>query len=290
MLWVEISILIVLVALSALFSGSETALVSMNKFRVNALLKTKVKGSQALFRIKQNTHKLIITILTINTLVNISAGAYATVVFTNLFSSSAVGIATGVMTFLILVFGEMGPKTYASSNAEKWSLKIARPMEILMSVLFPIIWVLEKIAHFILKILGSKQEKVLSEDVIESMITMGWKEGILNKDAAEIMKNMLDFKETRITDIMTPKAHMDILDGEKKLKDLLNFIVKTPYSRYPVFIKNKDNIIGLIDVDDVLRYTKNKKLNIQVKFLKKKVAIIPESKEIETLLDDFEKR
>ncbi len=134
MIETQILILIILLCFSAFFSGVETALMSINMVKVKSLIAQKKKGSETLHRLKQNPHKLIITILIGNNLVNIGAASFATVVFTDLFGSSGVGIATGVMTFMILVFGEITPKTFASQNAEKISLLVARPIEILSIV------------------------------------------------------------------------------------------------------------------------------------------------------------
>ena len=168
MLTTQIIILVVLIFLSALFSGIETALMSINNIKVKSLLKQEKKGSKALYRIKQNPHRLIITILIGNNLVNIGAASFATVFFTNLFGSSGIGIATGVMTFLILVFGEITPKTFATQNAERVSLIVARPVELLSMILSPIVKVFEVISKFMSKLLGSKKESELSEEELKN--------------------------------------------------------------------------------------------------------------------------
>jgi Mg2+/Co2+ transporter CorB len=286
----QIITLVILIFLSAFFSGIETALMSINKIKVNALLKTGKKGTESLYRIKQNPHRLIITILIGNNLVNIGAASFATVIFTNLFGSSGVGIATGIMTFLILVFGEITPKTFASQNAERISLIIARPIELLSIGLLPIVKVFELISKLMSKILGSKKESEISEEELKTIVTMGAKEGILNKEVAEIMHNVLDFKGTKVTEVMTPDAKIKMIDGKKQINEVLDFVVKTPYSRYPVYLDSKDKIIGILDVDDVLEYMKNKKLNTLVKDIVRNVFFIPESKEIDDLLNEFESK
>ncbi len=288
MLGSQIIILVVLIIFSALFSGIETALMSMNMIKVNALVRQKKKGSETLHRIKQDPHKLIITILIGNNLVNIGAASLATVIFTNLLGSSGVGVATGVMTFLILVFGEITPKTFATQNAERVSLIVARPIELLSYLLLPLVKIFGLISRFMSKILGSKKEAQLSEEELKTIVTMGEEEGILNKEAAEIMQNVLEFEGTKVTEIMTPEASVEIIDGKAKLRDVIDFVVKSPYSRYPVYLKNRDDIIGILDVDDVLRYAKNKKLDTRVKNILRKAYFVPESKEIDDLLIEFE--
>ncbi len=287
MLGTQITILVVLLILSAFFSGIETALMSLNQIKIKSLVKQGKKGSAVLYRIKQKPHKLIITILIGNNLVNIGAASLATVMFTELFGSSGVGIATGIMTFLILVFGEITPKTFASQNAERVSLLVARPIEILSILLSPFVWVFEKISKLMSVLLGSKKEDVLSETELETIVTLGRKEGLLEKEAADIMHNVLKFGGTTAKEIMTPKVDIIIIDGNKKLSEVLDLIVKTPYSRYPVSIE-ENKIEGILDIDDVLKQVRDKKLNRKVKAILRPILFVPESKEIDDLLTEFE--
>ena len=290
MLEIYVAILICLIILSAFFSGIETALMSLNMAKVNALVKQKKRGSKALYRIKKNPRKLIITILIGNNVSNIGAASIATVAFTDLFGSTGVGIATGVMTFLILVFGEITPKTFATQNAQRISLFVARPVEILSKILSPLVAFFGLIAKGMSWLLGSKEEQQLSEEELSTIVTMGFREGILSEDAAEIMQNVLEFEGTKVIEIMTPKVDIAMVDGNAKLKDVIDFVVKTPYSIYPVYTENMDNIIGALDVDAVLKYVRNKKIDVKIKTLAKPILIVPESKEIDDLLSEFEGR
>ena len=237
-----IIILIVLILLSAFFSGVETALMSLNMVKVKSLRRRRKRGSKALFRIKQNPHNLIITILIGNNIVNIGAASLATFVFMDIFGSQGVGIATGVMTFLILVFGEITPKTFAIQNAERVSLLVARPIEILSFILFPLVKLFEFISKFMSKLLGSKKERELSESELRTMVTMGRQEGIISKEVAEMMHNVIKFEKTKVKEIMTLKQDVEMLDESSTLKSVLDFIVKSPYSRYPIYKKNKLNL------------------------------------------------
>jgi len=286
----QIITLVILLFFSGFFSGVETALMSLNMIKVKALLKQDKKGAKALYRIKEKPHKLIITILIGNNLVNIGAASLATVVFMEMFGSKGVGIATGVMTFLILVFGEITPKTFAAQNAERISLAIARPIELLSIALSPIVKIFELITKLMAKILGSKQEKEPSEEELKTVVTIGAKEGILDKESAEMMHKVLEFRGTKVTEVMTPKANMKMVDGNKKLKEVIDFVVKTPFSRYPVYENDDDDVIGILDVDDILRYAKNKKLETKVKNVARKPYFVPESKEIDDLLSEFDKK
>ncbi len=288
MLWLYIVVLAILVILSAIFSGTETALMSVNMIKVRSMVKQKKKGSDALYRIKQNPHKLLITILIGNNLANISAASLATVVFTDMFGSAGVGIATGIVTFFILVFGEITPKTFSTQNAVRVSLYMARPIEILSYILYPFVLFFEAISRLMSKLLGSKKEKKLSEEELRTIVTMGSEEGLLSREVAEMMHNILEFEEIKVTNVMTPKAKIHMIDGNRKLKEVIDSIVKLPYSRYPVYLGGKEKIIGIIDVDDVLKYVKNKRLGVKVKNIIRKIYFVPESKEIDELLTEFE--
>ena len=288
MLWLYIVILAILVILSAIFSGTETALMSVNMIKVRSMVKQKKKGSDVLYRIKQNPHKLLITILIGNNLANISAASLATVVFTDMFGSAGVGIATGIVTFFILVFGEITPKTFSTQNAVRVSLYMARPIEILSYILYPFVLFFEAISRLMSKLLGSKKEKKLSEEELRTIVTMGREEGLLSREVAEMMHNILEFEEIKVTNVMTPKAKIHMIDGNRKLKEVIDSIVKLPYSRYPVYLGGKEKIIGIIDVDDVLKYVKNKRLGVKVKNIIRKIYFVPESKEIDELLTEFE--
>ncbi|RMF56103.1 HlyC/CorC family transporter [Candidatus Woesearchaeota archaeon] len=284
----QIVFLLALIGLSGVFSGVETALMSVSMIKVKSLLKQKKRGSEALHRIKHEPHKLIITVLIGNNLVNIGAASLATVLFTNIFGSSGAGIATGVMTFFILVFGEIIPKTFCAQNAETISLIAARPVELLIKILWPLVKLFEALTKVVSRIMGSKDSNKLSIEEVKTVVSMGEKEGLIEKEAAEIMHNVLEFRDTKVNEIMTPKPQIDMVDGEKTIKDVINFVIKSPYSRFPVYQNNKNNIIGILDVDDILIYIKSKRLGAKIKRIAKETFFVPESKEINDLLYEFE--
>lgn len=264
--------------------------MAIGRVKVNSLLNEKRFGSKALSRIKENPSRMIIAILIGNNVVNISAASFATVVAIDLFGSGAISIATGVMTFLILVFGEIVPKTFAAQNAVKVSLIVARPLEILMKILSPLIWFFSVITGFVNRISGNKSSEKLSEADLKSFLMMGRKEGVLDKDEAEMMHNILDFKDTKVNEVMTAEEEIEMIDGDKKISQVLEFIVKSPFSRYPVFLEDRDNIIGVVDVDEVLRALHDKKMSKKIKSISKNVLFIPESKDVDDLLSDLEER
>jgi len=138
-----------------------------------------------------------------------------------------------------------------------------------------------------MKILGSSGEEQISEEELRTIVTMGRQEGILDRESAQMMHNVLEFEGTKVTEIMTPDANIEMINGNLKLKKVIDFIIKTPYSIYPVYVDNKDKIIGILDVDDVLKYVKNKRLDSKVKNMVRKAYFVPESKEIDDLLTEL---
>src|SRR3989338_1888805 len=281
MLESQIFVLALLLGFSAFFSGVEAALLSLSHIKVKTLVNQKKHGADASQRLKKNPHKMIITILMGNNLVNTAAASLATVIAIQLFSSNAIGIATGVMTFLLLVFGEITPKTLATQNAEKIALWTARPLEILMWILSPIGFIFELIAKTTARLLGAKEESKLSEEEMRTMVTMSVKEGILERETAEMMHNILEFEGRKVVEIMTPRAKMEMMDGNKSVTEVLDFVLKTPYSRFPVYEENEDHILGIVEADDILKCALRKNGEKRVKDLIKKVALVPEAEEIE---------
>ena len=288
MLEIQIGILAVLLMLSAFFSSVETALMSVSSIKVRSLVKQKKKGSEALQRLKSNPERLLITILVGNNVVNIGSAALATSIATELFGNIGVGIATGVMTLLILVFGEITPKSYAAQNAVSMSLKVARPIEILSKILFPIVRVFESLTNAMMRLFGSKKGEGLSEEELKTIVSMGAEQGVIKKKVARMMQSLIEFEHTQANEIMTPKSEMMILDADQTIGEVLDFVVRTPYSRYPVYRKEKDKIVGVADVDDILAVVKRGNLKRKVSTITSKARFVPENKEIIDLLADFE--
>lgn len=290
MLYFQIIVLVLLLILSGFFSGVETAFMTISRFKLKTLVKQKKKGAESLRRLKENPQRLIITILIGNNLVNIGAASLATLVLFNIFGNSGVSIATGVMTFLILVFGEITPKTIATYKAVPISLTVAPIISVFQIIIFPLVWFFEKISKVTSGIFskGSKEDP-LSEDELRTIVSVGKEEGVLSHEAADMMHNLLEFEGTIVTEIMTPKTDVEMISGSEKLRDVLDFVIKKKFSRYPVYLKNKDNIIGFLDVDDVLLAAKNRKLSSKVSKFVQKVMFVPESKNIDELLTEIEK-
>lgn len=281
----DYAILFLLLFFSAFFSASETALFSLSMVQARTLLNQKRKGAEVVYRLKKNPKRLIVTILLGNNLVNIGASVLATVISTNLLGSKGAGIAVGVMTFLILVFGEIIPKSIATTTAEKISLIVGKPILFCMYLFWPFVWFFEKIA----KIFG-RTEELISEEQIKTMAIMGLEAGVLKKEEKEIIERAVRFADVTVEDVMTPRVDMFTLEGDLNLTEVLSTITKCPFSRIPIYIENKDNIVGILYVKDVLKYIAENKKDIKLKNLAKRPFIVPEQMPIDKLFKEFQKR
>lgn len=287
----SIIILVLLVILSGFFSGSETAIISVSDAKVRSLVKQKVKGSATLYLLKQNPHKLLITILIGNNLANIGASVLAAVVFTELFGSNGLGIATGVMTFFVLVFGEITPKSFATKYSVKMSLVLAKPLQLLQILFAPIIWVMDGIVQLLMKITGSKfNEEQVSEEEIKALIELGAEKGSIQKREKELLKNILQFNDIAVEEVMTPRVSIEALTVDTSLQEAIDFVIKKSHSRIPVFEDSIDNIVGIVTIKDVLIFSE--KFNINKKLENcdlKKPLFVPVSKKIDVLFREFQK-
>ncbi|MCD5374846.1 hemolysin family protein [Candidatus Gracilibacteria bacterium] len=287
----QYGLFIVLFLLSGFFSGTEIALMSLPSHKVESLLKQKLFGSKALSHIKSNTDKLLITILVGNNLVNVYTAALATQLSISFAKTSgieeslAIGMATGLITFLILVFGEIVPKSFATKNAQSISLKVAPIYKVLMILLFPVIFFLE----ILIKVFTGKNvaTKVTDEE-IESFIDLGKDSGALEDDEHEMLKNTLEFGDTLIEEIMVPRVKVDALPDDMTVEEALEYYLTHTHSRIPVYHKQIDNIIGILTIRDILRERRAGHNDKKLKALHfKKFLKAPINQPIDTLLENF---
>ncbi len=287
----QLLILFGLIVLSALFSGSETALLSVPQSKVDELFNKKVKNSRLLKRLKKDPHRLLITVLIGNNIVNIGASAYAAIVFTDFFGSSGLGIATGIMTFFILIFGEITPKSFAHQHSVGYSLFVSKPIFALQILLFPIVFLLEKVVKIVNKIFGSKNSFTVTEDELVAMLKIGAKEGAIEKHERELIENVFEFNDIIVEEVMTPRVSIEALDCEMNIGEAVDFAINHSHSRLPVYRDNLDNIIGVISIKDLLKcfdeYSPKKKL----KTLSLQIPLeVPFSKKINNLFKEFQRK
>jgi CBS domain containing-hemolysin-like protein len=253
-LWVEITALAVLIGLSGFFSGLEVALVGVRKSKVVQLFNEGKKGSKALHKLKMNPSWMMSSVNLGNNLVNVGASALATSLAIRLFGDDGLGIAVGVMTFLILVFGEITPKTYCNANSTKIALRYAPILLVFSYVFYPIVKFFEIITRAVVKMTGSSSTPPpITEEEIKGVIDQGLEEKALEKDEMELVHGALKFDDTVIRSVMTPRTKMFTLNAKMLLFEALPQINQRGHSRIPIYGDTSDDIIGFIHVRDVLK-------------------------------------
>ncbi|AKI97217.1 hemolysin family protein [Kosmotoga pacifica] len=297
--------LVFLIYLSGLFSGSETALTSVSRLKLRKLLKEEKNKSmqQVLQTSLEKPNKMLTAILIMNNLVNILASSEATLLMLKLLPQSAQGtaaaIVTGVMTFLILVFGEITPKIHARENSEKVFRKVIGFISFVTSALTPIIWLLMKISNLLIAMRGGKrvsETPFITEDEIISAVDVGHEEGVLLPEERRMMKMTLELKDTSVKEIMTPRVEMVCIEEDAMLRELLNLVHEEGYSRIPVYRENIDRIVGVCYAKDIIGYIAERndpeKIldTIPVKEIMRVPFFIPETKKIHDLLKEFKQK
>lgn len=252
---IQLVILVILVILSAFFSSAETALTTLSSVKVRAMVETNPTGRVlTLQKILDNRGKLISAILIGNNVVNISASSLMTSLVIRIWGSTAVGIGTGILTLVILIFGEIVPKTWAMCNNEKLSLAYARVIYFLMQVLTPAIFVIDKISGFFLGMLHIDQSSrvMMTETELKTYVDVSHEDGVIEKEEKKLIYNVFDFGDSVAKDIMIPRIDMTSIDVNATYQDLLGLFRESMYSRIPVYENEVDNIIGIVIVKDFL--------------------------------------
>ena len=241
--------------LSAFFSGSETAFISLQRFRLEHLVETKVKGAKRVARMLEQPGKLLSTILLGNNFVNTAAAALATILAVSVWGEEwGVLFATIGVTIILLIFSETTPKTIAIQHAERLSLVFARPIQMISWLLTPFVVVLSWIASGFTKMVGGTPmpRSLVSEEEIRTMISVGHKEGTVEKDEAEMLHNVFDFGNRPVREVIIPRTEVVWVEKGAKLPDFLSIYAESPLSRFPVYEDNMDNVVGILSVKDVL--------------------------------------
>jgi putative hemolysin len=278
-------VLFVLLLLSGFFSSAETALFSISKAKAIHLAKEKGPANKLIKKMKADPHRLLTTILIGNNLVNIGASAIATAITIDLIASHAVGIATGVMTFLILIFGEIFPKSIATRN----NILIAR------LVIFPLYWLsilftpLIVFLNFIPKLTGKIHKKpIVTEEELMTFVEVVEEEGGIEEEEKALIENIFEFDDTNASEIMAPRADMFVIDVNEELK--LEEIVKSGFTRIPVIEGDIDHVVGILNIKDLLMHQATSSEAIDVRKIMREPYFVPENKKLDNLLQQFKKR
>ena len=250
----QLVILVLLLSASAFFSSAETALMTSNKLRIRNLAENGDKRAEKVLEITANTDKMLSAILIGNNIVNLSASALSTTLTLKMFGSSLVGVATGVLTFLILVFGEITPKNVASKNAEDMALKYIGIISILVIVLTPAIYIVNKVAGIVISLFikNNDDNNMVTEDELRAMVEVSHEDGVIEKEEKKMIVNVVDFGDTVAGDIMLPRVDMVMVSVESSYGEILKIFREERYTRIPVYEESPDNVIGILNVKDFL--------------------------------------
>lgn len=285
----QLVILVLLLSASAFFSSAETALMTSNKLRIRNLAENGDKRAEKVLEITANTDKMLSAILIGNNIVNLSASALSTTLTLKVFGSSLVGVATGILTFLILVFGEITPKNVASKNAEDMALKYIGIISVLVIVLTPAIYIVNKVAGIVISLFikNNDDNNMVTEDELRAMVEVSHEDGVIEKEEKKMIVNVVDFGDTVAGDIMLPRVDMVMVSVESSYGEILKIFREEKYTRIPVYEESPDNVIGILNVKDFL-LIENKE-NFSVKEHLREPLYTYEYKKTSSLMVDMRK-
>ena len=280
--YTNIIIFIILLIVSAFFSASEVALVGINRAKVRSLADSGKKGRR-LEKLKNNPDHFLITILIGNNITNVGAAALATAVALEFFQNNGIAIATGVVTILLLIFSEIGPKTYANRKLEFVALLVATPIYFLTLLLSPFFFIYDKLRK-------NDIAPSVTEDEIREWIDVGEMEGAIEEDEKEMIYSVLRFNDTTAKEIMTPRPDVAVLEDTVTLEEAVRHFRETGFSRVPVYHEKTDNIVGTLNFKDLFNAYSTDNRKASVKTLMLDVYCVPESKKIDLLLRELQVR
>ncbi len=278
------------VLLSAFFAGSEAAFLSVQRSRLAALILDKVKGAERVEKLASNPEKLLPTVLTGNNLVNVAAAALGTTLAGSYLSPNwAVGVSVGAVTVLLLLFGEILPKVIATKNAEGLALILVRPLQAAQILFFPIVWVLEIYSRMVGRIFGLSGSRLVSEREIRALIDVAEIEGGVEKGEAALLEKVFHFGNLRVGDVMTPRTEIIFVELSATLQDFLPIYARTTYTRFPVFDGDRENIVGILSVKDLLEAVAQGTIQLHdsVATALRPAHFVPETKPVDELFDEL---
>lgn len=288
----SVVLLIILLLLSAFFSGSEAALLSVQRIRIQNMVRNGTVGAGRVVRLVEKPHRLLPPILLGNNLVNTAAAALATTIAIALIEddNKAVLVATGVVTVILLIFGETIPKTAAARHAERFSIIIALPIVVISWVLRPFSYVLEGISMGVVRLLGTGSEgnATITEEEIKAMVTVGSEEGAVEYGEAEMIRRVLEFGDRSVREVMTPRPEIVWMEQGTTVERFLELYDKNYHTRFPVFHNDVDNVVGVVAVKDVMRLlASGSDFSTPVTTQLRPAMFVPETKRIQELFDEM---
>ena len=295
---IDIVVLIVLLLLSAFFSSAETALTTVSKIRIRSLVEDENKKAKKVWKLIDNPTKVLSAILICNNIVNLTASSlttsFAIKICTRLEmdknTALGIGIATGVLTFLVLVFGEITPKHLATKNSEKMSLAYAPIISFFTIILTPAIFVVNQISRLILKLFGvdwNGKNETITEDELRTFVDVSHEEGVIETEEHQMITNIVDFGDSLVKDVMIPRMDIVMVESRISYDDLLKEFTESKYARMPIYDDSIDNIIGIINLKDFV-FEANRE-NFDIRSLIREAHFTYEYKNVSELFLDMQK-
>ena len=284
---IQLIILAVLILLSALFSSAETSLTTSNKLKIQSLADQGSKRARILLKISEDSGKMLSAILIGNNLVNNAATALTTSLIIQLFGNSAVGIATGVITLLILIFGEISPKTLATIHSEKMALLYAPLIHFLMKIFTPVIFIVNKLSMgvlFLLRVNPDQKVNTMTEHELRTIVDVSHEDGVIESEEKEMIYNVFDMGDAKAKDIMVPRVHVTFADINSTYDELIEIFREDKFTRLPIYEETTDNVVGTINMKDLLLYNYNDKKEFHVRDILREAYFTYEYKSISELL------
>ena len=258
--------LIILLMLSAFFSSSETALTTVNKIRMRTLSEAGDKRARRVLRITSDSGKMLSAILIGNNIVNLSASSLATSLAIRHFGSAGAGVATGILTFLVLIFGEVSPKTMATIRADQLSLSISGIIEFLMKLLTPVIFIINQLSMgllFLLRVNPKDAEKQMTEEELRTILDVSQENGVIENEERDMIHNLFDFGDAEASEVMVPRIDMAFVQADATYQEVLKVFQKDMYSRLPVYEDTTDNVIGILNMKDFILQNDNEHFSVR---------------------------
>jgi CBS domain containing-hemolysin-like protein len=281
-----------LLGLSAFFSSSEIAMFSLPSHRVESLATDGLPGAETLEDLKDDPHRLLVTILVGNNIVNIAMSSIATGLLAIYVSQSlAVFVATFGITALVLLFGESAPKSYAVENTESWALRIARPLKLSEYLLLPLIVTFDYLTRQVNRITGGRSEiesTYVTREEIRDIIETGERAGVLEEDEREMLQRIFRFTGTIAKEIMTPRLDMEAVSKDATIDEAIQACVQSNHTRLPIYDGSLDNILGVVHLSELIRdYTYGARDDVELEDLIQETLHVPESKNVDDLLTEM---
>jgi len=289
---IKIIAIFILLCFSAFFSGSETALFSLGTIKLQQLKESSHPKAALVHALLEKPRRLLISILVGNEIINITASALAASLCISLLGNQGKWLAVAIMTPLILLFGEVLPKTIAVSKSEKFSLRVAQPLSIFATIIFPVRWIIRQVVDRITSLFGPHtklDESIYHEEEFKELVEVGHKEGVLEKEEREMIHKILDFSDTLVSSIMIPRADMFTLSYDLDRPSLIKEIKEHLFSRIPIYKQEKNNFIGILYAKDLLAVSEAETASITpLAHIVRPPYLVPQDKKIPDLLKEFQ--